>query len=76
MAQMAKHLPAMREIWVQSLGRADPLEKEVATHSSTLFFFFSTLVLLPGKFHGLRSLVGYSPWGRKMLDTIEQLHFT
>ena len=31
---------------------------------------------LPGKFHGLRSLVGYSPWGRKELDTTEQLHFT
>ena len=33
------------------------------------------LVLLPGKFHGLRSLVGYSPWGRKESDT-EWLHFT
>ena len=31
-------------------------------------------VLLPGKFHGLSSLVGYSPWGRKELDTTEQLH--
>ena len=29
----------------------------------------------PGKFHGLRSLVGYSPWGRKESDTTEQLHF-
>ena len=28
---------------------------------------------LPGKFHGQRSLVGYSPWGRKELDTTEQL---
>ena len=28
-----------------------------------------------GEFHGQRSLVGYSPWGRKQLDTIEQLHF-
>ena len=34
-----------------------------------------TLVLLPGKFHGLRSLVGCSPWGRKESDTTEQLHF-
>ena len=34
-----------------------------------------TPVLLPGKFHGLRSLVGYSPWGRKESDTTEQLHF-
>ena len=35
-AQMVKHLPAMRETWVRSLGRKDPLEKEMATHSSTL----------------------------------------
>ena len=33
---MVKHLPAMRETWVQSLGQEDPLEKEMATHSSTL----------------------------------------
>ena len=36
MAQTVKHLPAMQEIWVQSLGREDPLEKEMATHSGTL----------------------------------------
>ena len=30
-----------------------------------------TLVLLPGKFHGLKSLVGYNLWGLKELDTIE-----
>ena len=35
-----------------------------------------TPVFLPGKFHGLRSLVGYSPWGCKESDTTEQLHFT
>ena len=35
-AQMVKCLPAMRETQVQSLGREDPLEKEMATHSSTL----------------------------------------
>ena len=35
-AQRLKHLPAMRETRVRSLGRADPLEKEMATHSSTL----------------------------------------
>ena len=34
-----------------------------------------TLVLLPGKFHGRRSLVGYSPWGHEELDTTERLHF-
>ena len=36
MAQRLKHLPAMWEIWVQSLGREDPLEKEMATHTSIL----------------------------------------
>ena len=35
-AQMVKHLPAMQETWVQSLGQEDSLEKEMATHSSTL----------------------------------------
>ena len=36
MAQRVKCLPAMRETWVRSLGREDPLEKEMETHSSTL----------------------------------------
>ena len=35
-AQMVKRLPAMRETWVRFLGREDPLEKEMAIHSSTL----------------------------------------
>ena len=35
-AQRVKHLPAMQETWVWSLGGEDPLEKEMATHSSTL----------------------------------------
>ena len=35
-AQMVKHLPAMRDTWVRFLGRKDPLEKELAIHSSTL----------------------------------------
>ena len=35
-AQMVKHLPTMRETKVQSLGHEDPLEKEMAPHSSTL----------------------------------------
>ena len=34
--QRLKHLPAMRETWVRSLGQEDPLEKEMATHSSVL----------------------------------------
>ena len=36
MAQRIKHLHAMRETWVRSLGWEDPLEKEMATHSSIL----------------------------------------
>ena len=35
-AQMINSLPAMWETWVRSLGWEDPLEKEMATHSSTL----------------------------------------
>ena len=36
MAQRVKRLPAMQETWVRPLGQEDPLEKEMATHSSTL----------------------------------------
>ena len=36
LAQMVKHLPAMRETQVQSLGWEDPLEKEMAAHSNIL----------------------------------------
>ena len=36
MAQLIRNLPAMQETSVQSLGQEDPLEKEMATHSSTL----------------------------------------
>ena len=50
-------------LWVQSLGQEDPLEYEMASHSP---------VFLLGKFHGQRSLEGYSPWGRRELDTTEQ----
>ena len=64
-AQTAKHPPAMQETRVQSLGREDPLEKEMEP----------TPVLLPGKFHGWRCLVGNSPWGHKESDTTERLHF-
>ena len=64
-AQMVKCLPTMWKTWVRSLGREDPLEKEMAT----------TPVLLPGKSHGWRSLVGYSPRGHKELDMTERLSF-
>ena len=141
MAQKVKCLPAMRETRVRSLGWEDPLEKEMATHSSTLAWKISwmeepgglqstgsqsghnysdlahkhacttfkgllwclsgkestcqckrlrfdpwvrkipwrrkwqpTPVFLPGESHGRRSLVGFSPWGRKESDTTERLH--
>ena len=35
-AQMVKHLPAVQETWVRSLSQEDPLEKDMATHSSIL----------------------------------------
>ena len=65
-AQKLKRLPAMREAWVQSLGQEDPLEKEMATHSS----------ILAWRIPWTENLVGYSPWGCKESDTTEQLHFT
>ena len=64
MAQTVKRLPTMQETWVRFLGWEDPLEKEIATHSSTL----------PGKSHEQRSLVGYSPQGHKESDMTERLH--
>ena len=36
MAQMVKNMPAMQETWVQSLGWEDPLEEDMAAHSSIL----------------------------------------
>ena len=52
-----------QEMGVQSLGQEDPLEKEMAAQSS----------ILAWKFNGQKSLVGYSPWGHKKLDTTERL---
>ena len=57
-AQMVKHLPTMQETQVQSLGQEDLLD-------------LPTPVPLPRKSDGWRSLVGYSPWGRKESDTTE-----
>ena len=53
----------MQESQVRSLGREDPLEEKMATHSS----------ILAGECLGHRSLVGYSPLGHKELDMIERL---
>ena len=64
-AQMIKHLPAMQgpgfNPWVGKI----PWRRK----------WQSTAVLLPGKSHGQRILVGYSPSGHNESDTTEQLHF-
>ena len=59
-ALVVKNLPATQEMqWTQgrSLGQEDPLEEE----------WQPTSVFLPGKLHGQRSPMGYSPWGRNCL---------
>jgi len=67
---MVKSLPATWEIWVPSLGREDPLQKEMATHSSSPAW----------KIPWTEELAGYSPWGHKKSDvtgrlTLSLLHF-
>ena len=61
-AQLVKNLPAVQETWVWTLGREDPLEKEIATHSSTLTWRIPWTEEL-----------GYSPWNHKDSDTTMQL---
>ena len=56
-----KRLPSMRDPWVGKISWRRKWQP--------------TPVLLPGKSHGWRSLVGYSPWGCKESDTTERLHF-
>ena len=62
---MVKNMPAMQETWALSLGREDPLEEGMATHSSVL-----------GESHGQRSLVGYSSQCLKELDMTEATEHT
>jgi len=64
-AQRLKHLPAMWETWVRSLGQEDPLEKEMATHSS----------ILAWRIPWTEELGGLQSMGRKESDTTERLHF-
>ena len=65
MAQSVQNPPAMQETQVLSLGQEVPLEKKMGPNSS----------ILAGKSHGQRSLVGYSPWGRKESNSTEQLNY-
>ena len=60
---MVKNLLAMQETWVRSLGGEDPLEEGMETHSSSCL----------ENPHRQRSLVGYSPRGRRESDTTERL---
>ena len=55
----------MQETWIQSLGQEDPLEKEMATHSSTLALKVPWMEELGA---------GHCPWGSKELGTNERLH--
>ena len=64
-AYTVKHLPSVRTSWVWSSVGKIPWRKK----------WQPTPLLLPAKFHGLRSLEGYSPWGLKEWDMTEQLHF-
>ena len=64
-AQRLKRLPAMWETWVRSLGREDPLEKEMVTHSS----------ILAWRIPWTEELGGLQSTGLKELDTTERLHF-
>ena len=66
MAQNVKNLPAMQETRVRSLGLKDSPGEG---NGNPLQYSW------PGKSHGWRNLVGYSPWGHKESDTTEQLHF-
>ena len=54
-AQTVENPPAMGGTWIRALCQEDPLEKEMATHSS----------ILAWESRGQRSLVGYSPWACK-----------
>ena len=70
--EMATHssILAWRIPWTEELGR---LQSMGVAKSWTQWY--STPVLLPGKSHGRRSLVGCSPWGRKESDTLH-FHFS
>ena len=58
-----KNLPAVQEAWIPSLGREDPLEEGVATHSSVLAW----------RIPWTKEPGSYSPWGLEELGTTERL---
>ena len=64
-AQMVKRLPIMWETWVRSLGREDPLEKEMATNSSTLAWKI-TWTEEPGRLQSMGSQRVRHDWATKL----------
>ena len=61
---------------ISSLQVSRPQVLGLPLHSPLLlllYFFLRGSLFLPGEFHGQRTLVGYSPWGRKESDMTEQL---
>ena len=66
--------------WATVCGVAQSWTRLKWLSSSSILFKWRracqpTPIFLPGKSHGQRNLVGYSPWGCQELDTTEQLHF-
>ena len=74
-AQMVKHLPAMPETWVQSLGQEDPLEKEMATHSSTLAWKIPWREE-PGRLQSMESQRVWHDWVTSLLLTSWSFSFS
>ena len=70
-AQMVKNLPAVQEIQVRSLGREDPLEKEMGTHSSILAWRIPWTEE-PGRLQSTGSQ-SWTPWKRLSTYTNEQV---
>ena len=85
--EMATHssILAWKIPWMEEPGRPQSMGSQRVGHdwATSLSFTFMhwrrkwqpTPVFLPGKSHGWKSMVGYSPWGRKESDMTERLHF-
>ena len=72
-AQRVKCLPAMQKTWVWSLGREDPLQKETATHSSTLAWNIP-LMEEPGRLQSTGSKRAIHNWATFLLIDIKSIY--
>ena len=70
-AQMIKSWPVVRETWVRSLGQEDPLQKEMATHSSTLAWKIPWTEG-PGRLQSMGSQRVRHNWGTSLMDFVGQ----